>query len=60
MLHLACSEVIFVATANSLENVPRPLYDRLEVIRISGYTEEEKLAIAEQHIIPKDFGKSMD
>lgn len=47
------SEVVFVATANSLDYVPKPLYDRLEVIRISGYTEEEKVAIAEQHIIPK-------
>lgn len=46
-------EVVFVATANSLDYVPRPLYDRLEIIRISGYTEEEKVAIAEQHIIPK-------
>lgn len=46
-------EVVFVATANALDNVPRPLYDRLEVIKISGYTEEEKVAIAEQHIIPK-------
>lgn len=51
------SEVVFVATANSLDSVPRPLYDRLEVIPISGYTEEEKLAIAEQHIIPKTLRK---
>jgi ATP-dependent Lon protease len=51
------SEVVFVATANSLDAVPRPLYDRLEVIPISGYTEEEKLAIAEQHIIPKTLRK---
>jgi ATP-dependent Lon protease len=50
-------EVVFVATANSLDNVPRPLYDRLEIIRISGYTEEEKMAIAEQHIIPKTVEK---
>jgi ATP-dependent Lon protease len=51
------SEVVFVATANSLDYVPRPLYDRLEVIRISGYTEEEKVAIAEYHIIPKILEK---
>lgn len=50
-------EVVFVATANALDNVPRPLNDRLEVIRISGYTEEEKVSIAEQHIIPKSIEK---
>lgn len=46
-------DVFFVATANSLEYVPRPLRDRLEVIYLSGYTEEEKIAIAEQYILPK-------
>jgi ATP-dependent Lon protease len=46
------SEVIFVATANALDYMPRALYDRLEIIRISGYTEEEKVSIAEQHVIP--------
>ncbi len=51
-------EVMFVATANTLEYVPRPLHDRLEVIHISGYTEEEKVAIAEQHVIPKTLGKA--
>lgn len=50
-------DVFFVATANSLDYVPRPLHDRLEVIHISGYTEEEKIAIAEQHIIPKTIEK---
>ncbi len=50
-------EVIFVATANAFDNVPRPLLDRLEVIRLSGYTEEEKVQIAEQHIIPKTLEK---
>ncbi len=46
-------EVVFLATANALDYVPRPLHDRLEVLPLSGYTEEEKLAIAEQHILPK-------
>lgn len=50
-------EVVFVATANALDYIPRPLYDRLEVIRISGYTPEEKVAIAETHIIPKTLEK---
>lgn len=50
-------EVVFVATANTLDYIPRPLYDRLEIIRLSGYTEEEKVAIAEQHIVPKTLEK---
>ncbi len=47
------SQVLFLATANSLENVPRPLLDRMEVISIEGYTPQEKLAIARHHLIPK-------
>jgi ATP-dependent Lon protease len=50
-------EVVFIATANSLDYLPRPLYDRLEVIRISGYTEEEKCIIAAGHVIPKTLDK---
>ena len=46
------SDVMFVATANSL-NMPRPLMDRLEIIRISGYTEDEKVNIAKQYLIPR-------
>jgi ATP-dependent Lon protease len=46
------SQVMFVATANTLQ-MPQPLVDRLEIIRLSGYTEEEKLFIAKNHLIPK-------
>ena len=48
------SEVLFLTTANSL-NMPRPLLDRMEIIRLSGYTEDEKVGIARQHLIPKQL-----
>ena len=47
------SQVLFVTTANSVENIPRPLYDRMDVIEISGYTELEKLSIAKKYLLPK-------
>ena len=47
------SQVMFIVTANSLETIPGPLRDRLEIIELSGYTELEKLDIAKRHLIPK-------
>ena len=48
------SDVMFVATANSM-NIPEPLLDRMEIIRLAGYTEQEKVSIAHKYLIPKQF-----
>jgi len=50
------SHTLFVCTANILDNIPSPLRDRMEVIRLSGYTETEKLQIAKRHLIPELLG----
>ena len=51
------STVVFVATANTLDSIPRPLLDRMEIIRLSGYVVEEKTEIARRYIIPKSVKK---
>src|SRR5690606_16407968 len=57
-LRLDLSKVLFVCTANTLDSIPGPLLDRMEVIRLSGYIAEEKLAIAKRHLWPRQLDKA--
>jgi ATP-dependent Lon protease len=51
------SQVLFIVTANTLETIPRPLLDRMEIITLSGYTSDEKLAIGRKYLVPKSLEK---
>lgn len=57
-LPMDLSEVLFIATANSVQGIPRPLLDRMEIIEVSSYTENEKAHIAREHLIAKQMEKN--
>ncbi|WP_169946136.1 endopeptidase La [Microbispora sp. H11081] len=57
-VELDLSDVLFLATANVLEQVPGPLLDRMEIVTLDGYTEEEKVAIARDHLLPRNLEKA--
>lgn len=52
------SEILFIGTANDLSHIPAPLLDRLEIIELTGYSEEEKLAIAQKYLLPRQIAKA--
>ncbi|MEV0974422.1 endopeptidase La [Microtetraspora glauca] len=57
-VELDLSDVLFLATANVLEQVPGPLLDRMEIVTLDGYTEDEKVAIARDHLLPRQLEKA--
>ena len=57
-LPIDLSEVLFIATANSVETIPRPLLDRMELIEVSSYTQNEKFQIAKKYLIKKQLKKN--
>ncbi|WP_405365354.1 endopeptidase La [Kitasatospora sp. NBC_00039] len=57
-VELDLSDVVFLATANVLEAIPEPLLDRMELVRLDGYTEDEKVVIARDHLLPRQLEKA--
>ena len=52
------SRILFIATANQMDTIPAPLRDRMEIVTLSGYTEEEKLAIGRRYLVPRQLGRN--
>ncbi|TDC15774.1 endopeptidase La [Streptomyces sp. 8K308] len=57
-VELDLSDVVFLATANALEAIPQPLLDRMELVRLDGYTEDEKVVIARDHLVPRQLDRA--
>ncbi|MBD3231316.1 endopeptidase La [Candidatus Dependentiae bacterium] len=57
-IHFDLSKILFITTANDLSSIPGPLRDRMEIIQLPGYTHEDKISIAQKHLIPKAISKS--
>ncbi|MCU1616131.1 MAG: hypothetical protein JWO98_3671, partial [Frankiales bacterium] len=57
-VELDLSDVVFLATANVLESIPAPVLDRMEVVRLDGYTEDEKVTIARDHLLPRQLDRA--
>ncbi|SFC38678.1 endopeptidase La [Streptomyces aidingensis] len=57
-VELDLSDVVFLATANAMETIPQPLLDRMELVRLDGYTEDEKVAIARDHLLPRQLRRA--